>query len=185
MSPATPHRPAGLSAARRRALLNLANLTTPLGLAVALLGGARLRRGPDGLWLGEGYRLGLPVAGAFTIGNVVTTRSSFERLREWGPGVLGHEDRHASQYARLGVLFFPLYAAAAAWSWLRYGHPALGNWFERDAGLVSGGYLASAQEPPPQRTLRPTLERLRRARRRSGDARTGSPDAWPGAGAGA
>jgi hypothetical protein len=31
--------------------------------------GATIKRGPRGLFLGEGYRFGLPVAGAFTVGN--------------------------------------------------------------------------------------------------------------------
>src|SRR6187200_1884408 len=52
---------------------NFANLTTPLGLAVAGMGGATIKRGPRGLFLGEGYRFGFPVAGAFTVGNVITT----------------------------------------------------------------------------------------------------------------
>ena len=48
---------------------NFANLSTPVGLAVAKIGRATIKRGPRGLFLGEGYRLGFPVAGAFTVGN--------------------------------------------------------------------------------------------------------------------
>ncbi len=58
---------------------NMINLTTPGGLAVAVIGGAKIRRGPRGLFLCEGYRLKFPVAGAFTIGNVITTGSTWEQ----------------------------------------------------------------------------------------------------------
>ena len=158
MSPATRYRPIADGAYRRRALLNALNLTTGLGLAVARLGGATITRGPDGLLLGEGYRLALPRAGAFTIGNVVTTPHTFGELEAASPGVLGHESAHAWQYARLALGFFPLYAAAASASWLHYGDPAVGNVFERRAGLVSGSYLASGLHTPPRR---PVLDALR------------------------
>ena len=92
---------------RARGVLNALNLSTLLGLGVATLGGASLRRGPDGLWLGEGYRLALPKAGAFTIGNVVTTASTFTDLLTHQPDVLDHESRHAWQYAVTGLAFFP------------------------------------------------------------------------------
>lgn len=153
MSPATRYRPRADAAWSRRALVNTLNLTTPLGLAVAKLGGARVRRGPRGLWLGEGYRLRLPVAGAFTVGNVVTTPRTFDDLTALAPDVLGHEDRHAWQYYRLGLLFFPAYGAASSWSWVRYGNPAIGNHFERQAGLVSGCYVASGHSQPSPRPL--------------------------------
>ena len=150
MDAAGPCRQDGRVPAYRR-LANLLNLTTPLGLAVARLGGARLRRGPGGLWLADGYRLRFPVAGAFTIGDVVTTASTFGALEASAPRLLEHEARHAAQYARLGLGFFPLYAAAAAWSWARYGDHALGNVFERRAGLVSGSYLSpDAPAPAPR-----------------------------------
>ena len=41
-------------------------------------GGATIKRGPRGLFLGEGYRFGFPVAGAFTVGNVITTSSTWD-----------------------------------------------------------------------------------------------------------
>lgn len=127
---------------RVRAAVNVLNLSTPLGLAVARLGGAAIRPWTRGLFLAEGYRLRFPVAGAFTIGNVVTTASTIEALRRRHPDVLAHEDRHAWQWCVTGPLFLPLYVAGAAWSWLRAGDPAVRNVFERHAGLVSGGYLA-------------------------------------------
>ncbi len=128
---------------RVRALANLLNLSTALGVAVALAGGARLRRGPRGLLLAEGYRYRFPVAGAFTVGDVVLTRQRFDRFADL-PTLLDHERRHAMQYAVLGPWFLPAYVAAVAWSWCRVGDPATRNVFERHAGLVSGGYAPKA-----------------------------------------
>ncbi|QIK71687.1 hypothetical protein G7070_04630 [Propioniciclava coleopterorum] len=130
---------------RLRAGANVLNLSTALGLAAALAGRARLRRGPHGLILAEGYRFGFPVAGAFTVGDVILTRGDFVRLGAAQPDLLEHERRHAMQYAVLGPWFLPAYLAAVAWSWWRAGDPATRNVFERHAGLVSGGYA-----PPPQ-----------------------------------
>lgn len=164
--------------ARRRVLVNLLNLTTPLGWAVARAGGARLRRGPAGLWLGEGYRPRFPVAGAFTVGDVVITARTFAELDRRTPGVLAHEARHAEQYARFGVGFFPLYGLAAGWSWLWYRHPALGNAFERQAGLVSGAYLAPDVAPPRRLPWASALGIVRR----SPAPATGGPSDPPGDG---
>ena len=58
---------------RARQLVNLVNGSTLAGLGVAALGGARVARSADGLFLGTGYRLPVPPA----------------------PGVLpGQRDRH-------------------------------------------------------------------------------------------
>lgn len=176
VSPATRHRPPRPRALRRRRLVNRLNLTTALGLAIARLGRAEVREGPDGLLLAEGYRLPLPIAGAFTIGNVVTTPTTFAGLEEATPGVLAHESRHAWQYYRLGLAFFPVYAAAASWSWARYGDPAVGNAFERHAGLVTGGYLPSALVTPRASGPLASL-RIRRGRPPRGAGPSGSPDA--------
>jgi len=147
---------------RLRHVGNWVNLTTPLGLAVARLGGATTRRGPSGLVLAEGYRLSFPVAGAFTIGNVVTTGGSWDELLRTQPGLLGHEEAHSWQYLGCGLAFFPLYGAAMAWSVLRTGDRAAGHVFERRAGLALGGY----REHPP-RPLGPAVRTLLgRARRR-------------------
>ena len=59
---------------RARQLVNLANGSTLAGLGVAALGGARLARSADGLFLGTGYRLPVPPAPAFCLGNVIVTR---------------------------------------------------------------------------------------------------------------
>jgi hypothetical protein len=124
---------------RVRALANALNLSTALGLLVATVGGARVRRGPDGLLLAIGYRLRVPPAPAFTLGNVIMARDAniFERR----PALLDHEARHATQYAFcIGLPMVLLYLLASAWSWARCGNPAAYNVFERRAGLADGGY---------------------------------------------
>ena len=94
--------------------MNLANGSTLAGLGVAALGGARVGRGPDRLFVGTGYRLPVPPAPAFCLGNVIITR-----LDGLTPELLRHEARHATQYACCGgVLMVPLYLVAAAASWL-------------------------------------------------------------------
>jgi len=71
---------------------------------------------------------------------VVLCRSTAEELAS-RPALLGHEERHCSQYAWcLGLPFIPLYLAAAGWSVLRTGNPGTANIFERQAGLAAGGY---------------------------------------------
>lgn len=145
-----------------RAVGNGINLTTPLGLGIALAGRARVRRGPRGLVLCDGYRLGFPIAGAFTVGNVITTSSTWEQKLTEYPGLLQHEERHSWQYAYcLGVPFFFAYTACMGWSMLRTGDRAAANFFETSAGLELGGYRRY-----PKRSLRlgvrELLGRLRR-----------------------
>lgn len=125
---------------RARQVANALNTSTLLGLLTAKLGRARLTRGPGGLVLAYGYRLRVPPAPAFTIGNVVVLRGGPEVL-ERRPTLLVHEARHSSQYALLlGPLMLLPYVLAAAWSWMRTGDPASRNVFERAAGLSDGGY---------------------------------------------
>jgi hypothetical protein len=120
---------------------NIVNLTTLVGLVVALIGRARLRRGPRGLILGEGYRLKFPVAGAFTIGNVITTGSTWEEKLTELPSLLQHEEGHTWQYLYcIGLPFYLAYGICMAWSVLRTGDRAARNFFERQAGLAIGGY---------------------------------------------
>lgn len=141
-----------------RALGNVVNLSTPLGLAVAKIGRASVKRGPRGLFLGEGYRLPFPIAGAFTIGNVIITGSTWEAMLGRYPHLLRHEEGHSWQYLWCGGLpFYPLYAASMAWSMLRTGDRAARNIFERQAGLELGGYLDR-----PARPLAVTLAALAR-----------------------
>ena len=129
---------------RVRQAINWINLGTPLGLAVAGLGRARIRRGPHGLLIATGYRWRIPpVAGrAITIGDVVLLGLDAAALAG-RPRLLAHEARHSGQYARwLGPIgFLPAYGLAALWSWSRTRNPALRNYFEIKAGLVEGGYL--------------------------------------------
>lgn len=127
---------------------NLLNLSTPLGVAVAAVGGARLRRGPDGLVLAERYRLRLPSAGAFTVGNVVIVPGTvLDQVVARCPGTLSHEAAHSWQwFGCLGLPFLPLYALASGWSWLRTGDVAAGNVFEVAAGLERGGYRARPKD---------------------------------------
>ncbi|HSE72854.1 MAG TPA: hypothetical protein VLA97_18965 [Nocardioidaceae bacterium] len=133
---------------------NLLNGSTLLGLGIAALGRARLRPGPRGLLLATGYRLPVPTAPAFTVGNVVVSRHD-PAWWEPRPRMLLHEERHSWQYVVcLGLPMLPLYALAAGWSYLRGGDPGVHNVFERTAGLADGGY--------------PTLSRW--ARRRQGRA---------------
>jgi hypothetical protein len=126
---------------RVRQLANLANGTTLLGFAVAAAAGTAVSKGPRGLVIASGYRWRIPYAGAFTLGNVVICRIRTEDLTS-NTALLGHEEKHCSQYAYcLGLPFLPLYFLAAGWSQLRSGNPASANFFERQAGLAAGGYV--------------------------------------------
>ncbi len=85
------------------------------------------------------------------MGNVIICRIRAEQLAS-SPALLGHEEKHCSQYAAcLGLPFLPLYFLAAGWSQLRTGNPALANVFERRAGLEAGGYIVSRTPQPAPR----------------------------------
>lgn len=135
--------------ARVRNVGNWANLSTPLGLAIAAVGGSRVMKGPRGLIMAEGYRLPFPMAGAFTVGSVViTSHPTWVAAESHWPGTLEHEERHTWQWTFcLGVGFLPLYTAAMGWSWLRTGDRASANVFERAADLSLGGYQERAKRP--------------------------------------
>jgi hypothetical protein len=121
-----------------RLAVNLVNGSTLAGLAVSRAGGARLRRHPDGLLVGQGYRLPLPPAPAFTLGNVIITRRA---KLAYDSTLFRHEARHSTQYAWCGgLLMLPLYFAAAGVSWVLSGDFGAWNVFERGAGLADGGY---------------------------------------------
>lgn len=138
---------------RLRSVANWVNLSTPGGLLVARAARCRVVTGDRGLYLALGYRPRLPVAGAFTVGNVVLFRPRFDDPARF-PELLAHEERHSTQYAIcLGLPFLVLYAAAAGYSWWRTGDPASRNVFERGAGLAAGGYI--------ERPSRPTADLLR------------------------
>lgn len=130
---------------RLRAAVNLANGSTVTGLAVALAGRARLSRAPEGLLTGTGYRLPVPPAPAFTLGNVILTRRD---LLPANSALFRHEARHSTQYAWCGgVLMLPMYFAAAGASWVVCGDFGAWNVFERQAGLAEGGYPAWPPRP--------------------------------------
>lgn len=123
-----------------RAVLNVVNLSTPLGLLLARVGGARPERGPRDTWLAPGWRPRFPDARAFTVGSVVLTRHDAVWLRS-RPALLRHEDVHVTQYAwLLGLPLLPLYLLAAGVSWVVAADHSSWNPFERLAGLQDGGY---------------------------------------------
>lgn len=131
-----------------RAAGNLLNLSTPVGLLVAALGRARLRRGERRLILAEGYRLRFPVAGAFTVGNVILTGGQFDELQIHHPRLLEHEEVHTWQYLYcFGLPYYVAYSACLVWSVLRTGDRASANFFERQAGLHHGGYVEQPVRP--------------------------------------
>ncbi len=126
-----------------RRVLNAVGLATPLGLLVGAVGRARFSPAPDMMLVAHGYRLQFPRASAFTVGDVVITRGSYESL-VGRPALLAHETRHAYQWAAwLGLPFLLPYAACAGYSLLRARNPALRNIFEIRAGLADGGYVTA------------------------------------------
>jgi hypothetical protein len=136
-----------------RATVNYVNLSTPLGVLIALIGARRIGRGPRGLLIARGYRLPVPPAPAFTVGNVILLRLDDDGL-ERRPTLLDHEERHTVQYAwSLGPVMIVLYVLASGVSWALSGCPACYNPYERLAGLDDGGY--------PQHELRRQFKRAR------------------------
>ncbi|WP_199711124.1 hypothetical protein [Tessaracoccus antarcticus] len=133
---------------------NVANLSTPLGLLVAIGGRGRFTV-VDGLLVAESVTLRGVTASAMTIGSVVLVpRQTLAEARARIPGLLEHEGRHAHQWAYcLGLPFIAAYGVATGWSWLRSGDRATVNVFEMQAGLALGGY--------PSRETRPLGEGVR------------------------
>jgi hypothetical protein len=163
---------------RVRQAVNLANGSTLAGLGVAVIGGATIARSAEGLFTATRYRLPVPPAPAFCLGNVIVTRGD---VMDPGSRVFCHEARHATQFAWCGgVVMIPFYLAAAGVSWALTGDFGARNVFERLAGLADGGY---ADKP-----LRPAIRRVggftgsgRRAgaRGRPGPGRaSGARDGW-------
>jgi len=96
------------AAYRVRLVANLVNGSTLAGLVVAAAGRARLGPGRDGLLIGERYRLPVPPAPAFTLGNVIMTRIERDALLGQ-EALLAHEARHATQFAWCaGLVMLPL-----------------------------------------------------------------------------
>jgi hypothetical protein len=137
---------------RVRLVANLVNGSTLTGILLSAAGRARLARAGDGLLIGAGYRLPLPVAPAFCMGNVILARAERAALAS-KQALLVHEARHATQYAWCGGLtMLPLYFLSAGVSWGLTGDFGSRNVFERRAGLADGGYT--------DRPLRPAAARL-------------------------
>ena len=83
-----------------RAWINLANGSTLAGLGVAALGGARVARSADRLFTGTGYRLPVPPAPAFCLGNVIVTR---RHVLDPASALFRHEARPALRRAGRSV----------------------------------------------------------------------------------
>ena len=131
-------------------MVNLANGSTLAGLGLAALGCAATARSAEGLFTGIRYRLPVPPAPAFCLGNVIMTRGDGI---DPGSALFRHEARHATQFACCGgLMMIPLYLAAAGVSWALTGDFGARNVFERRAGLADGGYTG--------RPLRPALRGL-------------------------
>jgi hypothetical protein len=164
---------------RVRQAVNWANGSTLAGLGVAALGGAEIARSVDGLFAGTGYRLPVPPAPAFCLGNVIVTRGD---VLDPGSPVFRHEARHATQFAWCGgVVMIPLYLAAAGVSWALTGDFGARNVFERQAGLAEGGYTDKPLRPAIRHARkrvsgpsRPAGAHRRRAPGRTAAARDGS-----------
>ncbi|MEU7903191.1 hypothetical protein [Actinoplanes sp. NPDC049118] len=138
-----------------RTALTAVNGTTLAGLGLAVLCGTRIRRGPGGILIAEGYRRRMPPATCFTVGSVIITRRTAEwLLHESRSGLLAHESRHAGQYAVLGPLFWPAYWASCGYSWAMTGTYGARNAFERHAGLERGGYREAPLRPVLQRAVK-------------------------------
>ncbi|MEO6471116.1 MAG: hypothetical protein ABIR57_04635 [Aeromicrobium sp.] len=139
---------------RARVVVNWLNLSTPLGLFMAWIGGASIGRGPRGTFHAPGYRWGFPIGGAFAVGNVILTTHDQNWMDE-RPAMMRHEDRHCTQYAWcLGVVMVPLAGLTMAFSFLVAGDFSSYNPFERLANLEDGGY-----PPPTTRLSRRTTRR--------------------------
>jgi hypothetical protein len=149
------------AAYRVRQMANLVNGSTLAGLLVAVAGRARLARAADGLLVGVRYRLPVPVAPAFTVGNVILARGDRAALAS-RQALLAHEARHATQYAWCGgLVMLPLYFLAAGVSWGLTGDFGSRNLFERQAGLADGGYT--------DKPLRPAVARFTRSSGQPGE----------------
>lgn len=128
---------------RIRAVANWVNLSTPLGLLIAVIAGATISRRGRGTYFAGGYRWRFPVASAFTVGNVIASKHDTAWLLD-RPVLLQHEDRHCTQYGFLvGIVMLPLYFLCVAFSYAVAGDHSSYNPFERLANLDDGGY------PPP------------------------------------
>src|SRR5262249_57362059 len=144
-APAPPMR----AAYRVRLVANLVNGSTLAGVLVAAAGRARVASAGDGLLMGDRYRLPLPPAPAFCLGNVIMTRIERDTLLR-DEALLAHEARHATQFAWCaGLVMLPLYFTAAGASWVLTGDFGSRNVFERRAGLTHRPRQGTGPRAPP------------------------------------
>ena len=147
---------------RVRRAANAVNGSTLTGVGIAALGRARLGGARNGLLVATGYRLPVPAAPAFCVGNVIVTRLAGI---DSDSALFRHEARHATQFACCGgVVMIPAYFAAALWSWTVTGDFGSRNVFERRAGLADGGYSSKPARIARRRTRPGTSRTLRMAR---------------------
>lgn len=143
---------------RARTVLTAINGTTLVGLAIAKLTGATIRRGRDGVLIAENYARSIPRNTCFTVGGVIITKRTAEWLLDDRRSALfEHESRHVGQYAVLGPLFWPAYYLFCGYSYAMTGSYGCRNFFEKHAGLQAGGYRHDLP-------LRPWAARLARKR---------------------
>ncbi len=139
---------------RLRLAANVLNGSTLAGIVVASAGSASLHPAGGGLLVGSGYRLPVPQAAAFCLGNVLVTRLDHAAFTGRS-GLFAHEARHATQYACCaGLVMLPLYGIAATVSWALTGDFGSRNIFEQRAGLADGGYTEKDLRPSVRRWLR-------------------------------
>ena len=149
-----------------RQAVNLANGSTLAGLGVAALGRARLARGADGLFTGTGYRLPVPPAPAFCLGNVIVTRMDaldrgLGRCSATRPGT------PPSTPGAAGWSMVPLYLVAAGVSWVLTGD------FGAAQRVRAAGRAWPTAATPTSRCGPASGERLERAGRSAGSAAPG------------
>ncbi len=140
-----------------RRVANWVNLTTPLGLLIAGIGGADVGRADRGMLLATGYGLDFPRSRAFTVGSVIVTKHEPAWFADQ-PRLFLHEERHATQWAWcLGLPFLPLYTLAMLWSQIKVADRAASNVFEQLAGLEDGGYVVPTKAEIAERKRSTTL----------------------------
>lgn len=133
-------------------LLNTVNLTSGAGFLLARAAGCTVRR-RDRFWEATGYSWSQPRAAAFTVGCVVLSRRPVSEV------VWQHEQAHVRQYAVLGPAFWPAYALAAGWSWLR-----TGDWWSRNAFRAGSGADGRWLRRTARQALREEIARRRACR---------------------
>ncbi|MFD0523385.1 hypothetical protein [Paractinoplanes durhamensis] len=136
---------------RVREIVNFINLSTPAGVLMALIGGAKPHRTASQYRMIHAfpYQLRWPRGTVFTLGNVVVSRRDTTTLPA---EFLYHERRHSTQYAWcLGILALIPYTIACGWSWLLTGSFSARNVFEKRAGNGSGGYYSHPLRPLSRR----------------------------------